>query len=296
MTAQPQGFDPVRFKETTREQWERVAEAWHRWGSTLQDRLRPVTEATLELTHVGPGERVLDVAAGAGELGLSAAARVGPTGYVLATDISADLLGFAAQLARERWLGPTQYETRVMDGEHLILEDASFDVTLSRLGLVYFPDRLGVLTEMRRVLKSGGRVAVASFTTPEANRFFSISISVIRRRAQLPPPAPELPGPFSLGPQGVMEDMLRRAGFHDVLTRTIRTPLRLPSAAECVRFERESFGALQQMLVGLAEPEREAAWDEIEQELRQFQGRDGFEAPAELIVGAGTKVGRAARW
>ena len=85
-----------------------------------------------------------------------------------------------------------------------------------------------------------------------------------------------------------MEGALRQAGFRDIQTRTIRTPLRLPSTAECVRFERESFGALQQMLVGLAEAEREAAWDEIERELRQFQGQDGFAAPTELIVGAGT--------
>lgn len=289
MTAQPQGFDPVQFKETTRKQWERVAEAWHRWGPTLQDWLGPVTEAMLELTHIGSGDRVLDVAAGAGEPALSAAARVGPTGFVLATDLAANLLGFAAQLARERGLGPTHFETRIMDGEHLVLADASFDIALSRLGLVYFPDRLGALTEMHRVLKPAGRVAIASFTTPEANRFFSNPIGIIRRRAQLPPPPPGLPGPFSLGLQEVMEGALRQAGFRDIQTRTIPTPLRLPSTAECVRFERESFGALQQMLVGLAEAEREAAWVEIERELRQFQGQDGFEAPTELIVGAGTK-------
>ena len=86
-----------------------------------------------------------------------------------------------------------------------------------------------------------------------------------------------------------MEGALRQAGFRHIQTRTIRTPLRLPSTAECVRFERESFGALQQMLVGLAEAEREAAWDEIERELRQFQGQDGFAAPTELIVGAATR-------
>jgi ubiquinone/menaquinone biosynthesis C-methylase UbiE len=195
----------VQFKETTREQWERVAEAWHRWGPTLQDWLGPVTEAMLELTHIRPGDRVLDVAAGAGEPALSAAARVGPTGFVLATDLSPNLLGFAAQLARERGLGPSHFETRIMDGEHLVLADASFDVALSRLGLVYFPDRLGALRELQRVLKPGGRVAIASFTTPESNRFFSIPIGIIRRRAQLPPPPPGLPGPFSLGQQEVMQ-------------------------------------------------------------------------------------------
>lgn len=289
MTAQSENFDPVQFKETTREQWERVAEAWHRWGPTLKEWLGPTTDAMLELTHIGPGDRVLDVAAGAGEPALSAAARVGPTGFVLATDLSANLLTFAAQLARERRLGPSQFETRLMDGEHLALADASFDIALSRLGLVYFPDRLGALREIHRVLKPGGRVAIASYTTPEANRFFSIPIGIIRRHAQVPPPAPGMPGPFSLGDKSVMEETLRQAGFNDIQTKTIPSPLRLPSTAECVRFERESFGALQQMLVGLPEAQRRAAWDEVERELGQFQGRDGFDAPAELIVGAGRK-------
>jgi hypothetical protein len=90
-----------------------------------------------------------------------------------------------------------------------------------------------------------------------------------------------------LGP--VMEGTLGQAGFRDIQARTIRSPLRLPSTGECVHFERESFGALQQMLVGLAEVERQAAWDEIELALRQLQGQDGFAAPTELIVGAGTK-------
>ena len=67
------------------------------------------------------------------------------------------------------------------------------------------------------------------------------------------------------------------------------SPLRLPSAAECVRFKRESFGALHQMLSGLAESERGAVWEEIEAELRQFEGVDGFEGPCEMVVGTGVK-------
>jgi hypothetical protein len=63
----------------------------------------------------------------------------------------------------------------------------------------------------------------------------------------------------------------------------------MASAAECVRFERESFGALHQMLSGLDDAQREAAWAEIEQELRKFEGPDGFEGPCELVVGSGVK-------
>jgi hypothetical protein len=65
----------------------------------------------------------------------------------------------------------------------------------------------------------------------------------------------------------------------------------LTSAAECVRFERESFGALHQMLAGLAEPEREDAWEEIERELSQFESGGRFEGPCELIVAAGAARG-----
>ena len=80
-----------------------------------------------------------------------------------------------------------------------------------------------------------------------------------------------------------------RAGFRDVQTRTVEAPLRLASAADCVRFERESFGALHQMLAGLDDAEREETWDEIEAELRRFEGDGGFEGPCELIVAAGVK-------
>ena len=282
-----QAFDPAAFKETTRQQWQNAAAAWHRWTPTLQAWLGPVTEAMLDLAQLQPGDRVLDLAAGAGEPSLSAAARVAPSGHVLAPDISSNILEFAAQTARER--GLANFETRVMDGEKPDMPDASFDAVFSRLGLIYFPDRKGALREANRVLKQGGRVVLAGFSTPDQNRFFSIPISIIRRRAQLAPPAPGLPGPFSLGAPGVMEEMLRGAGFTDVTAEPVRAPLRLASAADCVRFERESFGALQQMLTSLPAAEQEAAWAEIEEKLREFDRDTGFETMAELIIGAGTQ-------
>jgi hypothetical protein len=85
------------------------------------------------------------------------------------------------------------------------------------------------------------------------------------------------------------EEAYRQAGFREVRTQIVPSPLRLSSAAECVRFERESFGALHQMLSGLPESERGAVWEEIEEELRQFEGAEGFEGPCEMVVGTGVK-------
>jgi len=242
----------------------------------------------LEMADLGPGSRVLDVAAGAGGQTIAAAKRIGPTRYVLATDISPNILEFASAAAREE--GLTNVQTHVMDGEELgELEEGAFDAVISRVGLIYFPDQQKALTGMLRALKLGGRVAAVVYSTPDKNEFFSIPVSIIRRRAQLPPPLPGQPGPFSLGGEGVFEEAYRQAGFGEVRTQCVPSPLRLPSAAECVRFERESFGALHQMLSGLPESERGAVWEEIEEELRRFEGPGGFEGPCEMVVGVGVK-------
>jgi SAM-dependent methyltransferase len=288
MTSQGPTFDPVRYKETTREQWQEAAERWHDWGPVLEAWLDEATETMLDMAGVGPGSRVLDVAAGAGGQTVAAARRVGTDGYVLATDISSNILDFAAEAAREA--GLSNVETRVLDGESLEgLEEGSFDAVISRVGLIYFPDRQRALSGMRRALKSGGKLAAMVYSTPENNKFFSVPISIIRRRAQLPPPLPGQPGPFSLGGPGALEEAYERAGFREARSRIIPAPLRMASAAECVRFERESFGALHQMLSGLNGKEKEAAWAEIEVELGEFEGSDGFEGPCEMVVGSGVK-------
>jgi ubiquinone/menaquinone biosynthesis C-methylase UbiE len=280
-------FDPAQYKASTRAQWQDAAEAWNRWDPAIRSWLGSATEVMLDLAKIGKGDRVLDVAAGAGEPAISAASRVGPTGYVLATDISSNILDFAREAALAR--NHNHVETRVMDGENLELPDGSFDAVLSRVGLIYFPNQQRALSEMRRVLKPGGRIAAMVYTTPENNAFFSIPVSIIRRRAQLPAPIPGHPGPFSLGGPGVLEEAYHRAGFRDIETRIVQAPVRLESAAECVKFERESFGALHQMLAGLPEQERDETWSEIEEQLRQFEEPGGFNGPCEMIVGVGVR-------
>lgn len=280
-------FDPQKYKTTTKAQWEKAAEPWHRWGPTLHSWLGPATQQMLDLCDVRAGNTVLDVAAGAGEQTLAAARRVGPTGRVLATDISPRILEFAAQAAQEA--GFANVATQVADGEELDLPEASFDAVISRVGLIYFPDQQKALRGFLRVLKPGGRFAAIVYSTPKNNRFFSVPIGIIRKRANVPPPLPGQPGPFSLGAAGVLEQALAQAGFRDVKTTRVQAPLRLPAAADCLRFERESFGALHQMMSTLGPADQEATWAEIGNALREFEANEGFVGPCELVVVAGTK-------
>ena len=142
---------------------------------------------------------------------------------------------------------------------------------------------------MKRVLKPGGRVAAIVYGTADNNKFFSLPVSIIRRRANLPAPQPGQPGPFSLGGPGALEGEFRKAGFRRVRSCTVAAPVELTSAAECVRFEQQSFGALHQMLQSLDEASKDAAWIEIEEQLRQFESPTGFRGPCEMVVAVGTK-------
>lgn len=127
------------------------------------------------------------------------------------------------------------------------------------------------------------------YSTPDRNEFFSIPVGIIRRTAQLPPPQPGQPGPFSLGAAGVAEQTFRTAGLRDVTVTAVPSPLRLGNAAECVTFEQESFGALHQMLANVDSTAQADAWQQITDELRRFEGSDGFTGPCEMLIVTGTR-------
>ena len=130
---------------------------------------------------------------------------------------------------------------------------------------------------------------MAATRPPSRNGFFSLPVSIIRRRARLPPPLPGQPGPFSLGDAEVLKKTFSNAGFREIRIETVEAPVRLGSAAECLQFEQESFGALHQMLAGLSDAQRDEAWDEIEMSLRQYEREGLFEGPCEMLIAVGTR-------
>jgi ubiquinone/menaquinone biosynthesis C-methylase UbiE len=281
-------FDAVVYKETTKHQWEEAAEAWHRWGPTLEEWLGEATEAMLDAAGVGPGSRVLDVAGGAGGQAITAARRTGPSGSVVVTDLSPTILQYADRSAAEA--GLRQVTVAEADGEELGSRwSGEFDAVISRLGLIYFPNLARALSGIRSSLREGGRFSAIVYSTADRNAFFSVPVKLIRERAGLGTPLPGQPGPFTLGDPAAAREALVAAGFRDVSLTTLSAPLRLASAAECVRFERESFGALHQMLSSVPAPDREQVWADIEVALGEYETVAGFVGPCELHVLGGAR-------
>jgi hypothetical protein len=143
---------------------------------------------------------------------------------------------------------------------------------------------------VREALGAGGRIGAIAYAGVARNEFLSIPTAIVRRRVGLPPLLPGEPGPFGLGEPGALENVLEQAGFRDVETRLVAALVGFSGAAEGLRFVREAFGSLNQLLDALDERERASAWREVEDALRQFDSpEDGFEGPCWLVVAVASK-------
>jgi ubiquinone/menaquinone biosynthesis C-methylase UbiE len=261
-------------------QWD--AERAERWIHSQAQRSEvygAATERMLELADLRTGNRVLDVAAGTGDQTLLAAQRVGPSGYVLATDISTDMLNIAADVVGRA--GLTNVDTRVMDSENLNLDADSFDAVICRLGLMLFSDPPKALRGMRRVVRPGGKVAALVFSAAEKNPYEGVPRQVAQRRGRRMSPV------FALGEHRLVEDAFRNGGFSTVLVQAVATHRRFSASKEAVEKLQDDFHGRN--IAELPSAEREQAWEEVEQQLRRFEGPNGCELPGELLIGAGTK-------
>ena len=280
--------DPQAFKSAARQQWNAAARGWNDHSAQIRAWLSRATEAMIEMAGVTRDARVLDVAAGAGDQTLAIAQRVGPRGFVLATDLSPAILALAQDNARRA--GHAHVETRVGDGESLPVDPESFDAAVCRLGLMLFPDPLQGLREMRRALKPGARACTLVFSGPQHNPCITTLLSTALRHAGMAPrPAPQPGGLLSLGQPGLMDRLFTQAGFSEVATTTIDAPLKLPSARHYLDFIRSSASPIQQILGKLDASAAAAAWAEMEERLARYTTATGWEGPNELLLTTGRR-------
>lgn len=269
--------------------WDKAAEGWSRNSALINAWLADVTPAMLDAAGVVPGFKVLDVAAGAGGQTLDIARRVGLGGQVLATDISSRIL----ELARSnlRAAGVDNVQTQVADAQALGLEGAGLDAAVCRLGLMFCDSPQSALDGIAAALKPGGRFAAVVFSRPQANPCVAILMATACRHAGLPAPSPFAPGSlFSLGQPGLMAQLLQAAGLAEIDVQEMAAPFRLPSSKHYLDFIRSSGSPVMQILAPLSGAAQSAAWDDMESQLNQFAGSQGWEGPNELLLCSGVRA------
>jgi SAM-dependent methyltransferase len=200
--------------------WDAAAPGWERRRDRMWESSHAVGEGLVEMAAPAPGESVLEIAAGPGDTGFLAAELIGEHGRLLATDLSTQMLAAAERRAAE--LGLRNVEFRQVDAQAMDLESASFDVALCRWGLMLMPDPAAALAETRRVLRPGGRLALAVWGPREANPWNTTIQGAFGDHGLLPPPPdPNEPGIFRLADRGELSGLVAAAGFADIELRDL---------------------------------------------------------------------------
>ena len=207
-------FDPNAHREASLRTWEEAASGWTRRQEMLRELGAPVSHWMLDAVSPQPGQRVLELAAGLGETGMLAAELVAPMGGVIISDQAEAMLEGAR--ARAAALGLSNVEFQVLNAEWIDLPVASVDAVLCRWGYMLMADPETALRETRRVLRPGGGAALAVWDAVEHNPWALLPAAELRERGLGAPPEPGSPGPFALGNEEQLGEILARSGFSDV--------------------------------------------------------------------------------
>ena len=274
----PADDQAAQASDRRRAEWtERV----ERYARDAAPRTRPFAVALVELLPPPVGARVLDVATGTGLVAVEAALRVGPRGAVVATDFLSAWESFVRATASAAQVTNVTFAS--MPAEALALPDASFDVAYCQFGLMFVPEPLRALREIRRVLRPGGRVGIAVWSVPEKVGLFLIPRIVA---PALPPTTGEAPpSPMSMGAPGLIEDLVAEAGFRDVVRHFLTISHEIADPELEWQQWRENFampdgGGLER----LPPPVQQQLHDDVIAEFMSFQDGDTVRVPSEAIL------------
>ncbi len=279
-------IDTQAFKDQQRENWDRMAARWREYDERLRRNGAATTGRLLELAGIQPGHRVLDIASGTGEPGLPAAQIAGPSGFVLLTDQSPEMLAVARDKASAQGLHNVDF--RVSDAEQLQLDPESFDAALCRGALMLMPDPVSCLRLVCESLKPGGRIAVLVVGRPEANPYFTIPYTVLHNYVSLPRYDPTAPGIFTLASPDRLRSVLTQAGFRELLIEQVEDTSQFESGREYWQYMRE-VAMVAALLAQISADQHEKIGEEIAANAAGGDADDQVELRGESILAAGVR-------
>jgi ubiquinone/menaquinone biosynthesis C-methylase UbiE len=242
---------------------------------------RRIVPSLLRAARLAPGQRVLDIAAGTGLAAEAAAEAVGPTGHVLAADISPAMV----ERARERLGGRPNVSFAVEDAQALTLADRGFDAVICNMGLMYLPDPARGLAEFRRVLRPEGRVAVSVFTRGDRALVGDLVRAAIARRD--PAKASEAAHFYSAGEERRLRGLFEGAGLREVETAVETLRFAYADFADFFGGVERGEGAMGQEYTALPEDVRRAIREEVRREVGAAGGR--IEVEVEVRIASGRR-------
>jgi ubiquinone/menaquinone biosynthesis C-methylase UbiE len=277
-SSSPRDSEDEEYKKRSqqRQNWDNVARGWQKWWKTFEKDAQKVNERLVEIAEIKQGDRVIDIATGIGEPAITAAKKVGVEGYVLATDISPQMLAIAKE--RTVSLGLQNIvEFKEVDAEKILdLQQqqplSPFAAVLCRWGLMFFPNLASTLTNIYKLLSSGGRIAAAVWSKPAKVPKLYTAIDIVTQKLGISLTTAyahytDILSPFSLANINIVNNALVKAGFKDILTEYLNITFEFLSAEDYTDFAKQIIAPIHNLLANETEKRKEEIWKAVTEEV-----------------------------
>ncbi|HJQ23770.1 MAG TPA: class I SAM-dependent methyltransferase [Blastocatellia bacterium] len=269
-------------------EWRESAPYWEKHAAAVRQLFAPISAALIRAAHITTGQQVLDVAGGTGEPSLEIATVIAPQGRVACTDAVGEMVAIARRRAAQA--GVANIEFKQCGANSLPFADETFDAAVSRLGAMFFDDATAALGEMLRVLKPGGSIALAVWSAPAANPFFSIVTEVMAAYIPPPPEDPDAPGAFRFAERGKLAGLLARAGAVRVQEQVVDFHIEAAmTPAAFWQLRSEISDSLRAKVTRLTTAELTQVAEQVAERLQPFRDADRLRLPAQVIIVSGNK-------
>jgi SAM-dependent methyltransferase len=270
-------MDQAEQRRVRLENWAAMAPGWEREREEREHVAAPVTEWLVQALAPKPGEMVLELAAGQGDVGFAVSPLLGESGRLISSDFSTAMLEIARRRGEE--LGITNAEFRELDAEDLDLEDDSVDGVVCRWGYMLMPNPRVALAETRRVLRPGGRLAFAVWSRADRNPWVSTATRILVAHGRMPRPEPGEPGMFVLGDEAELRALVGGAGFADVQVADVPVYSEYAGVDDYIRRSTERGGMFARAWADAPQDEREAMTGELRDGFEPFAVDGGYQLP-----------------